>query len=59
MFYNIRIEKIDDDFNAIFTAQSRVSQEMINECKNIDALEISMLELLKLFREKENELKEK
>jgi hypothetical protein len=54
MFYNIRIEKIDENYNTMLTAQSRVTSEMIAECKNIDALEVAMIETLKIFREKEN-----
>jgi len=54
MFYNIRIEKIDENYNTMLTSQSRVTSEMIAECKNIDALEVAMIETLKLFRAKEN-----
>jgi hypothetical protein len=54
MFYDIQIKKVDENYNTMLTAQSIITSEMIAECKNIDALEIAMIELLKLFREKEN-----
>jgi hypothetical protein len=59
MFYNIQIEKVDENYNTMLTAQSRVTSEMIAECKDIDVLELTMIKTLELFRAKENSINQK
>jgi hypothetical protein len=59
MFYNIQIEKVDENYNTMLTAQSRVTSEIIAECKDIDVLELTMIKTLELFRAKENSINQK